>query len=238
MVLQVPPYKGYNAAVPRQSPLPRLRDLAQDQWGLLTRRQIESVGIGTTTLGRLTAPGGALERVAHGVYLMVGAPPPDHQDLRAAWLQLAPHIPAWKRTPEQGVVSHRSAASLYGLGHLAADRHEFTLGKRRQTRRPDVTLHVRKLNRGGWVNLDGLPVTRPSRIASDLLWDHEDPEAVAQIVAESIRRISDYPGSFADSLAAHAASFGLRRGDGLALLHWLLGLVGDPQTFAVARRGR
>ena len=68
------------------------------------------------------------------------------------------------------------------------------------------------------------------RIASDLLFDDEDPEAVAQIVAESIRRISDYPGTFADSLAPHAASFGLRRGDGLALLRWLLGLVGDPET--------
>lgn len=229
-MLQRAPYKGYNEAVPRPSPLLRLRDLAQDQWGLVTRRQIEAAGIGTTTLERLTAPGGALERVARGVYLMVGAPSPDHQDLRAAWLQLAPDIPAWERTPEQGVVSHRSAASLYGLGHLPADRHEFTIPKRRQTRRPDVTIHVRKLSRDQWVNLDGLPVTRPSRIASDLLRDDEDPEAVAQIVAESIRRISDYPGIFADSLAPHAASFGLRRGDGLALLRWLLGLVRDPVT--------
>src|SRR6202023_1146819 len=69
-MLQRPPYKGYNEAVPRPSPLPRLRDLAQDQWGLVTRRQIEAAGIGTTTLERLTVPGGALERVAHGVYLM------------------------------------------------------------------------------------------------------------------------------------------------------------------------
>src|ERR1700704_3776783 len=83
--LQSPPYKGYSEAVPRPSPLPRLRDLAQDQWGLVTRRQIEAAGIGTTTLERLTAPGGALERVAHGVYLMAGAPSPDPQDLRAGW---------------------------------------------------------------------------------------------------------------------------------------------------------
>jgi hypothetical protein len=93
-----------------------------------------------------------------------------------------------------------------------------------------VSIHVRKLGREEWVSLSGLPVTTPSRIASDLLWDDEDPEAVAQIVAESIRRISDYPGTFADSLAPHAGSFGLRRGDGLALLQWLLGLVGDPDT--------
>jgi hypothetical protein len=35
-----------------------------------------------------------------------------------------------------GVVSHRSAAELYGLGHLTADQHEFTVPSRRQTRRP------------------------------------------------------------------------------------------------------
>src|SRR2546423_15670748 len=162
-MLQRPLYKGYNEVVPRPSPLPRLRDLAQDQWGLVTRRQIEAAGIGTTTLERLTAPGGALERVAHGVYLMVGAPSPDHQDLRAAWLQLAPDIPAWERTPEQGVVSHRSAAALYGLGHLPAERHNFTLPDRRQSRRPDVRLHRRVLRPGGGSPRPPLPRHPPPR---------------------------------------------------------------------------
>src|SRR5207244_9380889 len=136
--------------------------IAEDQWGLVTRRQAELSGISQATLQRLAAKG-VLDRVAHGVYRLTGAPTPDHLGLRAAWLQLAPEVPAWERTPEQGVVSHRSAASLYGLGHLPADRHEFTIPKRRQTRRPDVTIHVRKLNRGEWTNLAGLPVTRPSR---------------------------------------------------------------------------
>jgi hypothetical protein len=129
---------------------------------------------------------------------------------------------------DQGVVSHRSAAAVYGLGNLPADRHDFTLPDRHQTRRADVRIHVRELPDGVWVRLGGLPVTRPARIASDLLWDHEDPEAVAHMVAQSIRTTSDYPGTFADSLAPHAGRFGLRRGDGLALLRWLMGLVGDP----------
>ena len=122
----------------RPSVLSRLQELAQEQWGLLTRRQIENEGIGSTTLERLTSPGGLLERVATGVYRLIAAPIPDHMDLRASWLQLAPDLPAWERTANQGVVSHRSAAAVYGLGHLPADRHEFTVPKRRQTRRPDV----------------------------------------------------------------------------------------------------
>ncbi|MGH9302010.1 MAG: type IV toxin-antitoxin system AbiEi family antitoxin domain-containing protein, partial [Acidimicrobiales bacterium] len=164
--------------MPRPRPLSRIQELAQDQWGLVTRRQIEDAGIPPTTLDRLTAPEGSLERVATGAYRLSGTPIPDHLDLRAAWLQLAPGIPAWRRTAGDGVVSHRSAASVYGIGHLPADRHEFTVPKRRQTRRPDVRIHLRKLSEAEWTGLGGLPVTRPPRIASDLLWEHEDPEAV------------------------------------------------------------
>ncbi len=96
--------------------LSRIGEAAQDQWGLITRRQAELAGVPQTTMERLTAPGSVLERVAHGVYRMAGAPEPDHLALRAAWLQLEPGVWAWERTPAQGVVSHRSAAALYGLG--------------------------------------------------------------------------------------------------------------------------
>jgi hypothetical protein len=57
-----------------------------------------------------------------------------------------------------------------------------------------------------------MPVTRPSRIAADLLDDKEDPEAVAQVIADAIRPVYDYAGAFADALAPYAASFGLSRG--------------------------
>jgi hypothetical protein len=75
-----------------------------------------------------------------------------------------------------------------------------------------------------------LPVTRPFRIAADLLLDGEEPEAVAHVVADAIRGSYDYPGMFADALAPFAMRFGFRRGDGLALLRWLVDLVGDPQA--------
>jgi len=215
--------------VPRYSTLHRLAKIAEDQWGLVTRRQAERAGVSQATLQRL-ATTGVLDRVAQGVYRLTGAPPPDHLELRAAWLQLAPEVPAWERTPEQGIVSYRSAAALYGLGHLPADRHEFTLPVRRQSRRKDVRLHHRSVSPSEWIVLHGMPVTRPSRVAADLLADKEDPEAVAQVIADAIRSINDYPGTFADALAPHAARFGLRRGDGLALLRWLLDLVGDPET--------
>jgi hypothetical protein len=217
--------------VARPSTLSRLGRIAEEQWGLVTRHQaVKAAGIAPATFARLASDGSILERVTHGVYHLTGAPLPDHLDLRAAWLQLAPQIPAWARRPDQGVVSHRSAAALYGIGHLSADRHDFTLPERRQSRRADVRLHRRPLEDRDWVDLRGLPVTRPSRIASDLLYDREDPEAVAHLIADAIRFVYDYPGMFADALASHAARFGLRQRDGLGLLHWLLDLVGDPET--------
>jgi hypothetical protein len=213
----------------RRPAVARLAVIAEDQWGLLTRQQAQATGIARATLERLVA-NSLLERVDHGVYRLAGAPIPDHMELRAAWLRLAPDVPRWQRTLEQGVVSHRSAASMYGVGDLPADRHEFTVPKRRQSRRLDVRFHVRPRGPGQWIELRGLPVTRPSRIASDLLLDNEDPEAVAHIIAASMRDVYDYPGSFAEALTPHAARFGLRRGDGVALLEWLLGLVGFPNT--------
>lgn len=213
--------------MPQRGTIDRLASIAEDQWGLITRRQAEATGVSPATLQRL-ASSGLLERVAHGVYRLPGAPVPDHLGLRAAWLQLAPDVPAWERTPDQGVVSHRSAAALYGLGHLPADQHEFTLPHRRQSRRSDVRLHQGPV--GTSIELRGLPVPRPSAIAADLLSEREDPAAVGHIVADAIRAAYDYPGTFANALAPHAAECGLRPGDGLGLLRWLLDLVGDPET--------
>jgi hypothetical protein len=214
--------------VSQLSSLLRLGELTQDQWGLVTRRQLEDAGFASTTVERLTSPGGVLERVSWGVYQLAGAPIPDHRDLRGAWLQLAPNVRAWDRTPAQGVVSHRSAASLYQLGHLPADQHEFTVPTRRQTRRPDVRIHVRPVRDGEWASLDGLLVTRPPRIAVDLIRSREDPEAVAQVVASALRYGYASPGEFCAALAGSAAVHGFRRGDGTAVLGWLLDLTGDP----------
>jgi hypothetical protein len=93
-----------------------------------------------------------------------------------------------------------------------------------------VRLHHRHLANPEWINLRGLLATRPARIASDLLYDREDPGAVAHLIADSIRAADDSPGALADALTPHAARFGLRPRDGLALLRWLVDLVGGADT--------
>jgi hypothetical protein len=202
--------------------------VAEEQWGLVTRQQVEATGAAWSTLSRKVR-GGALERVAHGVYRVRGSGEPDHLELRAAWLQLSPATPSWERGPEDGVVSHRSAAALYGIGHLPADTHEFTLPRRRQSRRQDVRLHRGIVPEESWIRLRGLPVTRPHRIAADLLGEREDPGAVGQLITDSLRSVYDCPGTVAQAIVPYASAHGLRRGDGLGLLRWLLDLGGDPE---------
>jgi predicted transcriptional regulator of viral defense system len=217
--------------MPRGTTVQALAEVTEDQWGLFTRRQAESTGMAWTTLARLVNDNAA-ERIAHGVYRLRGTPAADHLALRAAWLQLAPDTPVWSRTAGQGVVSHRSAAALHGLGHLPADDHHFTLPARRQSRRPDVHLHRAELAGGEVTNLGGLLVTRPARIAADLLADREDPGAVAQVLADAFRGAHDRPGAVVGAIAPYATQLGLPRGDGLALLGWLLELIDDPERVA------
>jgi hypothetical protein len=216
--------------MPRNPTIAKLSVIAQDQWGLITRRQVEMAGVPRPTMARLAADGSVLQRVAHGVYRLSGAPQPDHEELRAAWLQLEPAVPVWQRTPEQGVISHRSAAALYELGDLPSDIHEFTVQTRKQSRRRDVRLHRRRIGKGQVLPWRGMPTTLPAQIASDLLYQHEEPEAVARIIVEAIRHANDYPGTIAEAIAPHATRFGLRRSDGLALFRWLVDLVGDPEA--------
>lgn len=196
--------------------------------------QIDAAGMAWSTTSRMVRQG-TLERIAHGVYRIRGGIEVEHMALRAAWLQLAPSTLAWERTGADGVVSHRSAAALYRIGHLPADVHEFTLPRRRQTRREDVQVHRAELADDEWITLRGLPVTVPSRIAADMLTAREDPGAIGAVIADALRSVYDYPGSVAVAIRPHAAAQGLRAGDGLGLLRWLLELTGAPERDAWLR---
>jgi predicted transcriptional regulator of viral defense system len=197
-------------------------EIAEDQWGLVTRAQALAAGVPRATFARLVAAG-ALVRVAHGVYRIAGGPDPGHLDLRAAWLQLDPLAPAWQRVRSDNVavVSHRSAADIYGLGDLIASAHEFSVPGRTQTRRPDVRLYSREVPAGDLEVVQGLPVTRAHRIVADLLDRHEDGSAVATIAVEAVRRRLTSVDRIAASVAPLARRYQVA--DGTTLADQLLG---------------
>ena len=73
---------SYYAVMAHYATLNRIASIAQDQWGLITRRQAEHAGVSPATLQRLASES-VLERVAQGVYRLSGFPDPGPP--RAPW---------------------------------------------------------------------------------------------------------------------------------------------------------
>lgn len=215
--------------------LARVSQLAASQWGLLTVAQAECEQVPRYRLARLV-DAGLLERVDHGVYAVTAAEPDQHRRLRAAWLALDPERTAEERLREDpagsGVVSHTSAAGLYGLGDLLDDTPELTTTTRKQTRR-GVRLHRADLPATDVTLVDGLPTTTVERTVADLLRDGHDTDHVATIVGEGVRR------GMVDRnvLAAHLDPLAHRqkRTDGRDLAEHLLDLTGLSSA-ALARQ--
>jgi len=131
-----------------------------------------------------------------------------------------------------------SAASLYGVGDLRADIHEFTLSRRRQTRRPDVRIHRGSVPQHEQILIGGLPTTRAGPMIGQLLADHVDVDAVAEITREVLERVLDHPAVVAEAVATYAGRFGLERGDGIGLLDELLRRAGAPNPEALIAEAR
>ncbi len=192
--------------------LVRLGAVAERRWGLVTTAQAEMVGVSRKQLSRM-ASSGALERVAHGVYRMAGAPPQDNEAIYATWLALGG---ATNPRTESGVASvvaaGVTAAVIHGLGDFFLDRFDFMVPARRGTRLPGVRLRVRRLTRDEVVPVAGLPTLTVERLIADLVDLRVDRSLVAGVVRDAVR---------ADKLVAPdrlAAYLAMHGHDGRALV--------------------
>lgn len=187
-----------------------LADIAEAQQGLVTTRQAVRAGVARRDLSRLVATAG-LERVAHGVYRVGGAPRPRLQELRAAWLQLAPGTPVDQRTTDEGVVSHVSAALVYDVGLLEPRRHEFTIPpvRRIRSRREDVVIHRLLLGDRDVDWVEEILVTTPVRTVADLCSAHLDGDHLAGVVADFLTKRLANRRQLATAIAPYAADYGV-----------------------------
>jgi len=201
--------------------------VAQVQWGLVTARQAVLEGVQRWDLSRLVGDG-ALEAVGYGVYRVAGAPVPEHLELKVAWLQLAPDLVAEDRTASDGVVSHASAAMLHGVGDFEPESFEFTVPRRKRTRRADVVLHTAKLDESEVDWVDQMAVTRPARTVGDLMRDRHDGEHVGRVLLDLLDKHLTTPAELAAAAGPHAAAYGLPATDGEQLIAHLMSLVGRP----------
>lgn len=206
-------------------------DVAADQWGMVTTAQAVAAGVDRTTLARLV-DAGLLQSPTRGVYV-VPAASPTHIDERAAWLRLHPRRPAWQRQAleaDGGVLSHRSAAKLHGLGDLISDGVDIIVPRRRTTREPHVRLRRGTLTPPEVTVIDGLPVTTIERTILDLLAERTDGGHVGDVIADALRRNDLDLEALAAKAGVHAAKYGVRGRDGHALLRHLLAQASDADA--------
>jgi very-short-patch-repair endonuclease len=132
-------------------------DLATRQRGLVTWGQLQSLGVGRRTVERWVASG-RLRRVHRSVYVLGPQPLTRHGRWLAAVLARGPGA----------VLSHASAAALWGL---AGDRRDVDVTApqgRRGMGGSGIRLHRGHLSRNEWMIREGIPVTSVARTLFDL----------------------------------------------------------------------
>ncbi len=131
-------------------------DLAEAQHGLVARYQLLELGMGAGAIEDRLARG-LLRRALRGVYAVGHA----RTDLRARWMAAA------LNAGPGAVLSHRSAAALWGL--LPARRIDPEVTRSKRTRlRPGVRIHQSTLREDEVSAVDRIPVTSLSRTLVDL----------------------------------------------------------------------
>jgi predicted transcriptional regulator of viral defense system len=129
--------------------------LALRQHGLLLRAQVLDVGL-TDAMIDHRIRSGRWARVCPGLYRLAGVPVSWRQRALAACLVAGPGA----------VVSHRSAAVLWGLSGFRPGPIEITVPNGHSVRSPLARVHrTAEVSR---VVRDGVPLTRPARTIADL----------------------------------------------------------------------
>lgn len=134
----------------------RVGDLAENQHGVVSRTQLIELGMGRGAISDRVARG-LLRRVARGVYA-VGR---SRQSHRSRWMA------AVLSAGTDAVLSHRSAAALWGLLPPSSIAIEVTRPKEFRSR-PCIRGHCSAIRPDEVARVDGIPVTSMPRTLFDL----------------------------------------------------------------------
>lgn len=150
--------------------------LATSQHGVLSRAQLLQLGVGRGAI-RYRLAVGRLHRVHVGVYAVGHSAMTKEGRWMAAALACGP----------AAVLSHRSAAALWGLRPSAATRIDVTVPGRSRRGRPGIALHlVRELPSDDRSHHCGIPITTVARTLLDLA-DVVRPEQLERAFEEADR---------------------------------------------------
>ena len=161
----------------------RIARVAAVQHGLFTTPQAVAAGA-TPAAIRHRLGTGRWVRVGGGVYRIAGVPVTWHQRALAACLIAGPGA----------VVSHRSAAVLWGVSGFRPGPLDITVPPGRSNRNALARVHRSAVD---GARRDGVPVTRPARTIADLarvVGGDVLEEAVDDVLCRRLCRIEDLPG--------------------------------------------
>jgi very-short-patch-repair endonuclease len=168
--MRVDAHYGPEIASPPQR---AVAELAQRQWGVVARRQLDALGLGGSV--RSWRANGRLHEIHRGVYAVGHRVLSVNGHLMAAVLACGPGA----------VVSHRSAAALWGIRRTDRARIDITTARRAGRERRGIDAHlVRRLDPRDVTRHCGIPTTTVARTLIDLA-DVVLPRALKKAVHES-----------------------------------------------------
>ena len=174
--------------------------LARAQHGVLTRADLLTLGFSDRAVKHRLASG-RLHPVAAGVYA-VGRP------------ELTPHgrwMAAVLACGDGAVLSHRSAAELWGIGHEERGRIDVTIRRRSRLQRRGVKVRSRpSLDAGSVVKRHRIPVTHPVQTLVDLATELK-PLRLERAVNEADKLDLVDPEALRTALGAHVGEPGVKR---------------------------
>jgi hypothetical protein len=174
-------------------------ELAGRQHGIVTRRQLLTLGFSSRSIEHRRASG-RLHLVARGVYA-VGWPALDQ---RRRWMA------AVLACGHSAALSHRSAAALLGIGSELPGLIDVSVPGRCELRRPGLLVRGRpSLRKDDIGSSDGIPVTSPVRTLIDLA-TKLDPVPLERAVNDADKRGLVDPESLREELARFRGEPGVR----------------------------
>ena len=135
----------------------RLAAVARPQFGMVSHAQLRKLGLTTSGIARRVRSG-RFTREHRGVYYAGHGPVTLRGRFMAAVLACG----------EGAVLSHRSAAVLWGLLKRAPAAPEVTVPGQRGRKREGITVHRSPLSPSEMTVVDGIPVTSVARTLIDL----------------------------------------------------------------------
>lgn len=142
-------------------------EIARAQNGRITTAQLRDCGFSRGSV-QAAVRAGRLHRVHTGVFALGHRAPSRVADWHAAVLACGPGA----------VLSHRSAATAYGIRDGVGPRVDVTVDPSSHRRRPGIAVHratLLEFERGIWSDI---PISSPSRTMVDLAHALSDPEEI------------------------------------------------------------